>query len=157
LMENLSKVDHPNVFANMVVMPENKHLIRETAQVVKDNPRINGLMINFLTPPPGSKLLSLDEKRKVVEEIFTLKKEGYPILNSKKGLKELLIEDYSGRCPFWASEFIMPDRSKLYGCPMKGESCKQCGFNAVREYSLITRGSLTTIMSMAGRFGLSTK
>jgi len=157
LMENLSKVDHPNVFANMVVMPDNKHLVRDTAQIVKDNPRINGLMINFLTPPPDAKVLGPDDKRKVVEEVVALKKEGYPILNSKKALKELLMEDYSKKCPFWASEFVLPDRSKLYGCPMRGESCKRCGFNAVREYSLITRGSISTILSMAGRFGLSTK
>jgi MoaA/NifB/PqqE/SkfB family radical SAM enzyme len=157
LMANLQKVDHPNVFANMVVMPENKHLIRETAQIVKDSGRINGLMINFLTPPPESKTLTLEEKRKAVQEIISLKKEGYPILNSKKALKELLIEDYSGLCPFWASEFVLPDRTKHNGCPMKGESCKKCGFNAVREYSLVTRLSLTTILSMAGRFGLSTK
>lgn len=157
LMANLEKVDHPNIFANMVVMPENKHLIRETAQIVKDSKKINGIMINFLTPPPESKMLTLEEKRKVVDEIIALKKEGYPILNSKKALKELLIEDYSERCPFWASEFVLPDRSKHFGCPMKGESCKRCGFNAVREYSLITRVSFSTILSMAGRFALSTK
>ncbi|MBN1109871.1 MAG: radical SAM protein [Methanomassiliicoccales archaeon] len=157
LMANLEKVDHPNIFANMVVMPENKHLLRETVQIVKDNQHINGLMLNFLTPPPEPKVLTLEEKRKVVEEALELKREGYPILNSRKALRELLIEDYSERCPFWASEFVMPDRSKCYGCPMRGESCRKCGFNAVREYSLITRGSLTTIMSMAGRFGLSTK
>lgn len=157
LMTNLEKVDHPNVFANMVVMPDNKHLIRETAQIVKDSKHINGLMINFLTPPPDSKTLTLEEKRQAVAEIMTLKKEGYPILNSKKALKELLIEDYTEKCPYWASEFVMPDRSKHYGCPMRGESCKKCGFNAVREYSLVTRGSASTIMSMAGRFALSTK
>lgn len=157
LMANLDRVEHPNVFANMVVMPENKHLIRETAQIVKDSKRINGLMINFLTPPPDSKTLTLEEKRKVVEEVMSLKKEGFPILNSRKALKELLIEDYTDRCPYWASEFVMPDRSKHYGCPMRGESCKKCGFNAVREYSLVTRGSPSTILSMAGRFALSTK
>lgn len=157
MMENLSEVEHRNVFANMVVMPDNKHAIRETAQIVKENPRINGLMINFLTPPPAAKVLSLEEKRKVIEEVSALKREGYPILNSRKALKELLTEDYSGRCAFWASEFVLPDRTRLYGCPMRGESCRHCGFNAVREYSLITRGSISTILSMAGRFGLSTR
>ena len=157
LMANLEQVEHPNIFANMVVMPDNKHLLRETARLVRDNRHLNGLMLNFLTPPPQSKTLTLEEKRKVVEEALALKKEGYPILNSRKALKELLIEDYSQRCPFWASEFVMPDRSKCYGCPMRGEACKKCGFNAVREYSLITRGSLSTIMSMAGRFGLSAR
>lgn len=157
LMANLQTIDHPNVFANMVVMPENQHLVRETAQIVKDNPHMNGLMLNFLTPPPESRVLSMEEKRRVVEEVIALKKEGYPILNSNKALHELLMEDYSERCPFWASEFVLPDRSKCYGCPMRGEACKRCGFNAVREYSLITRGSIATIMSMAGRFGLSTK
>jgi len=84
-----------------------------------------------------------------------LKKEGLPILNSNKALRELLIEDYSKKCPYWISAFTMPDGTKYLGCPMAGtESCKNCGFDAVREYRLITRGDIGTISKMS-RFALS--
>jgi len=158
LMANLEKVQNPNVFANMVVMKENLAYLRQTAEVVKSNPHINGLMINFLTPPPQSQALSMEEKRKVVDEALALKKEGYPILNTKAALKELLIEDYGDRCPKWVSSFVLPGPYYFSGCPMEGtDACKQCGFDAVREYALITRGNPLAITQMSSRFAFSKK
>lgn len=156
LMANLEKLDHPNVFANMVLMQANKHALLETVKVVKENQHINGIMLNFLTPPPDDQALTLDDKRKLVEEAIELKREGYPILNGVKAMKEMLIEDYTDLCPYWASAFVLPDRSHHYGCPMRGtKACKECGFTAVREYSLITRGSPTAIREMSKRFAFS--
>jgi MoaA/NifB/PqqE/SkfB family radical SAM enzyme len=158
LMANLAITDHPNIFANMVVMQENKDALKATLEVVKASDRINGLMLNFLTPPPESQALSLEEKRKVVEEAVQLKAQGYPLLNTKRALKELLIEDYEARCPDWASAFVLPGPTYFYGCPMRGtEACKRCGFDAVREYSLIVRGNPMAIAQMSSRFALSRK
>lgn len=156
LMANLAKTTHPNIFANMVVMKHNLDRVRETAEVVKNTPQIRGLMINFLTPPPTEIALTLDEKRRVVEEALQLRKEGLPILNTERALKELLIVDYSDKCPYWVSDFILPDGSRFNGCPMQGtDSCKDCGFDAVREYRLITAGNIETITKMSRRFALS--
>jgi MoaA/NifB/PqqE/SkfB family radical SAM enzyme len=158
LMKNLGRTRHGNIFANMVVMQENKDALKETVEAVVASGRINGIMINFLTPPPKAQALSLEEKGKVVEQALLLKKEGYPILNTDRGLKELLIEDYEKRCPAWASAFVLPGPTYFYGCPMRGtEACKQCGFDAVREYSLIVRGNPLAISQMSGRFALSKK
>ncbi len=158
LMANLARTEHQNIFANMVVMQENKDALKGTLEAVQTSGRINGLMINFLTPPPRSQALSLEEKRKVVEEAMALKKQGYPVLNTNSALKELLIEDYEKKCPAWASAFVLPGPTYFYGCPMRGtEACKQCGFDAVREYSLIVRGNPFAISQMSGRFALSGK
>jgi MoaA/NifB/PqqE/SkfB family radical SAM enzyme len=155
LMENLGKTSHTNIFANMVVTRTNMEYLRATAEVVAKTSSIKGMMINFLTPPPYDISLTIEQKRKVVEEVRMLKKEGLPILNSNKALRELLIEDYSKKCPYWISAFTMPDGTKYLGCPMAGtESCKNCGFDAVREYRLITRGDIGTISKMS-RFALS--
>jgi Fe-coproporphyrin III synthase len=155
LMQNLSKTTHPNIFANMVVTRTNMDHVRATAEVVANIPAIKGMMINFLTPPPYDIGMTLEQKRKIVEEVIALKKEGLPIVNSNKALKELLVEDYSKKCPFWISAFTMPDGTKYFGCPMAGtESCKNCGFDAVREYRLITRGDIGTISRMS-RFAKS--
>jgi MoaA/NifB/PqqE/SkfB family radical SAM enzyme len=158
LMSNLNKTTHPNVFANMVVMQDNKKYLRETVQVVADNPHINGIMINFLTPPPDSQALTLADKESIVAQAIQLKREGMPILNSDRALKEMLVEDYEAKCPYWVSGFVLPDRSHHYGCPMRGtKACKQCGFNAVREYYLITKGSPSVISQMSSRFAFSKK
>jgi tetratricopeptide (TPR) repeat protein len=132
--------------------------LRETVQVVADNPHINGIMINFLTPPPDSQALTLSEKEKIVAQAFQLKREGFPILNTDRALKEMLVEDFEEKCPYWVSGFVLPDRSHYYGCPMRGtKACKQCGFNAVREYYLITKGSPSVISQMSNRFAFSKK
>jgi MoaA/NifB/PqqE/SkfB family radical SAM enzyme len=155
LMENLGRTKHTNIFANMVVTRTNIDHVRATAEVVARTPSVRGMMINFLTPPPYDISLTLEQKKKVVEEVKALKKEGLPIVNSNNALKELLFEDYSKKCPYWISSFTMPDGTKYHGCPMEGtESCKNCGFDAVREYRLITRGDIGTISKMS-RFALS--
>jgi MoaA/NifB/PqqE/SkfB family radical SAM enzyme len=158
LMATLGKSKHPNIFANMTVMQQNKGQLRATADIVKEHDRIRGMMINFITPPPFEVALDLEEKRKVVEEALQLKKAGYPLLNTARGLKELLKEDYSGECPYWVSAFVLPDGSHAEGCPMQNtEACRKCGFDAVREYRLITKGNISAIREMSARFAYSKK
>lgn len=156
LMSNLENSDHPNIFANMTIMQQNKDAVRATAEMVKGHKHIRGLMLNFITPPPQEVALSLQEKSKVVEEALQLKKEGYPILNTSRALRELLKEDYGEECPHWVSAFVLPDCSHYHGCPMENtEACKQCGFDAVREYRLITKGNVGAIREMSKRFAYS--
>ncbi len=156
LMANLEKCKHPNIFANMVVMRQNLDRVEETVRIAAANKHIRGIMLNFITPPPREIAITLDEKKKVVELAKRLKKEGLPILNTTKALDEMLIEDYTELCPYWVSDFVLPDRSLYHGCPAeKTAACKECGFDAVREYRLITKGSISTIRQMTGRFAVS--
>jgi len=158
LMDNLAKTTHPNIFANMTIMKPNLGVVRETVELVAKNERIRGIMLNFITPPPYDIALTLDEKKEVIELALRLKKEGHPILNTTKALKDMLIEDFGGLCQDWVSAFVLPDCSHYAGCPMKGtESCKKCGFDAVREYRLIVKGSPRAIMQMSRRFAYSKK
>lgn len=156
LMTNLETLNHPSVFANYVIQKENLHALRETAELVSKHPKIKGIIFNFITPPPYSESLTLEQKRQAVDEILKMKKEKLPILNSSRGLKLLLIEDFADKCPYFVSSFILPDGSHAKGCPLQGtDSCHQCGFDAVREYYLINRGNPFTIMEMTRMFALS--
>ncbi len=156
LMASLEKTKHPNIFANMVVMKPNLDNLRACVELVSKTPRIRGIMLNFITPPPYELLPSPEEKKAVVQLAIQLKKEGLPVLNTDRALRELLDEDYSEKCPYWVSWFVLPDGGEYTGCPMKGtESCKRCGFDAVREYRLITAGNIETITGMSKRFALS--
>jgi len=159
MMENVANTDFSgSIYANMVLQKDNINFIEETAKLVKDNEKLAGVIFNFITPPPYELALNVEEKRKAVNEIRELKKKGYPILNSKKGLKLLAEEDWTKKCPYNVTVFIIPDGSHHNGCPMRDTpSCKQCGFAAVREYYLIKKGSISTIREMSSIFAMSKK
>lgn len=159
LIKNLDATDFTgSIYANMVLQKDNIAHIEETAKIIKENKKLAGIIFNFITPPPEALSLSAEEKRKAIEEIRRLKKEGYPILNSKKGLGLLAEEDWSKKCPYHVTVFIIPDGSHHNGCPMAGTpSCKKCGFAAVREYYLIKKGSVSTISEMSSIFAMSKK
>ena len=145
-----------SVYANMVLQKGNLEHIRETAEIVRSNPRLAGIVFNFITPPPYELLPSPEEKRKAIDEIASLKNEGFPILNSKKGLELLAEEDWESRCPKYLSAFTLPDGTRKNGCPSEGtESCRHCGYDAVREYYLVDRGTPSTILEMFPVFARS--
>ena len=153
LMKNLEKINHPNIFANMVITKSNLNYVAETVQLVEKNPKIQGIMLNFLTPPPQSLEIQPEEREKAVQLILALKDQNAPILNTKPALRKLIKGDFSEQCPLWMSAFILPDGSEVFGCPLKSDpSCSHCGFDAVREYSLIAQGHLPAIFEMSKRF-----
>ena len=157
LMETLDGLEFDGaVYANMVLQKGNLDRIRETAEVVRDNPRLAGIVFNFITPPPYEVLPSREERLAAISEIEALKREGFPVLNSKRGLRLLAEEDWADRCPGPMSAFTLPDGSRRSGCPAEGtESCRHCGYDAVREYHLISRGNPSTILEMFPVFARS--
>jgi MoaA/NifB/PqqE/SkfB family radical SAM enzyme len=159
LMKNLDAVEFGGaIYANMVIHKENIAFIEQTAEIVKDNEKLSGIIFNFITPPPQDLALTLEEKKQAIAKIRELKKNGYPILNSKKGLELLAEEDWSKKCPYYVTVFLIPGGYHFNGCPMEGTpSCKQCGFAAVREYYLIKKGSFSTINEMSSIFAMSKK
>ncbi|MDR1954347.1 MAG: radical SAM protein [Candidatus Methanoplasma sp.] len=159
LMENISATDFSgSIYANMVLQKDNIDHIEEVASTVRDNKKLAGVIFNFITPPPYDIALTHEEKKAAIEKIRELKKKGYPVLNSKRGLELLAEEDWSKKCPYHVTVFIVPDGSHFDGCPMQNTpSCKQCGFAAVREYYLIKRGSVSTISEMSSIFAMSKK
>ncbi|MDR0777921.1 MAG: radical SAM protein [Methanomassiliicoccaceae archaeon] len=159
LMDNIANTDFTGaIYANMVINKYNLDLIEETAKVVKDNEKLTGIIFNFITPPPYDIALTNDEKKKAIAKIRELKKNGHPILNSKKGLELLAEEDWSKKCPYYVTVFVLPDGTHKDGCPMAGtDSCKECGFAAVREYYLVKRGNPFTITEMSSIFAMSKK
>lgn len=157
LMKNLDDMNFDGaVFANMVVQRDNLDYIEETAEIARVNINIDGIMFNFITPPPYELALTKEEKEKAVELMIKLKKGVYPVLNSKNGLRMLAEEDWSEKCPYYITVFTLPDGQKFGGCPMAGtDSCKQCGFAAPREYYFVDRGDPSTILDISSMFAMS--
>jgi hypothetical protein len=137
----------------MVITKSNLNYIAETVQIVEKNSSIQGIMLNFITPPPESLAVSTEEREKAIQLILALKEQNAPILNTRSALNLLAKGNFKDRCPLWMSAFILPDGTEVFGCPLRSVlSCTHCGFDAVREYSLIAQGHVPTIFEMSKRF-----
>lgn len=156
LMKNLEKVNHGNIFANMTISKSNINYVAETVQLVQNHPKISGIMLNFVTPPPDALMISTEERSKVIQLILALKKQGSPVVNTTASLKQLANPDFSTKCPRWMSVFVLPDGTETAGCPLQSDNaCHHCGFDAVREYSLITKGHVPSLWEISRRFAFS--
>ncbi|MCL4378229.1 MAG: radical SAM protein [Actinobacteria bacterium] len=102
--------------------------------------KVFGITVQFFYPYEDVENLSLsvDEKEKIINEILTLKKEGYNILDSKAALKSMIRNTWV--CKDFLIASVDPDGSINYGCYLKNRvkniSCKNCGFLAHCEISL---------------------
>jgi MoaA/NifB/PqqE/SkfB family radical SAM enzyme len=134
LVENVKSCNHKNLSANMVVNNRNYESVAETIKFVRESPYFKTIAINFHTPNEQTSGLFLDwEKRgKVIDTVLEMKRQGYPILNSKSGLNLMRNNDFEKVC--WISGFILPDGSKYEECPGRfADLCERCGYSMAGE------------------------
>lgn len=130
---------------NMVVNKLNQDGLAEAIEYAKSNPAIGQISINFHTPFPGTEqlMLSDEEKCQALHTVLEYKRRGYPIMNSRSGLKKMFPEymrthNVGELC--WVTNFIYPngERGLCVGIQqeiLKGhvsyvptDTCKKCGF-----------------------------
>ena len=112
------------------------------------NPSIRSISLNFHTPFPGTEALELplDKRHEVVDLILDYKKKGYPIMNSRSGLKKMRDNKFSQRC--WMSNFIFADGTRSDTCiGQKAGVCSNCGFCMAGEQSAVMELRPDTILS----------
>jgi MoaA/NifB/PqqE/SkfB family radical SAM enzyme len=134
LEKNISECGHPNLSVNMVINNLNYTNVSQTIEYVKNNPHIKSISLNFHTPYIGTEYLFLkwEKRAKVIDEILRMKKSGYPIMNSKSGLKLMKHNNFKKQC--WVSNFILADGRRLDECPGKQAGiCAKCGYGMAAE------------------------
>ena len=89
VVKNIEEARHPRISVNMVINSRNYFSVEETIEFAKNNPNIQAVSLNFHNPYAGTEDLFLDweTRRKVIDLIIKMKKDGYPIMNSVSGLK----------------------------------------------------------------------
>ena len=128
LEKNIAECGHKHLSVNMVVNTLNYEAVEQTIEYAKNNPAIEMISINFHTPFPGTEYLALElEKRaEIIDKVLEYKKRGYPIMNSKSGLKLMKSNKFKKRC--WVTNFIYPDGSRGLCIGNGTETCDKCGF-----------------------------
>jgi len=135
---NLDLTEHPNVILNFTINSRNASSIRQVATFVRDHSRIKGVFFYFHTPYYGRGELfqPFDQKRRLVDELLSLKGEGYPILNSNAALKAFAADKWkrpSDLCVVW-------ERGRLYQCCRSNgneDGCRNCGYLGYLELERI--------------------
>lgn len=148
LKQTIRESGHPNVNINMAINRLNRDSVADTIRFAKENPQIKSISLNFHTPFPGTEALMLPwgERLRVIDEILTFKRQGYPILNSRSGLVKMKSREFKRDC--WVSSFILTDGTRLKECPGKAvDICRDCGFCMAGEMHGVLRLRPDTILS----------
>ena len=141
---------HPNMYANITI---NRINCREIPELVRFlSGRVKGITIQFHYPyeKDDTLTLSFEKRREVLENLISLKREGYPLTDSRRCLEAL--KDNSWDCQDWMLANVEPDGTVNLGCYVKGRGaiqCAMCGFTAHAEISLAYRWHFQSIL--AGR------
>jgi len=148
VMDNIRRSQHAKLYTHITINKRNAvelpELIPYLSQFVK------GITVQFFYPYAPYSELYLDKasKAEAIETLIRFKNAGYPILNSKPGLRSLM---YKNRhCLAYLVDNANPDGSIQHGCYLAERStpnCEDCGFTPYTELSLAFRGSIPAILS----------
>jgi len=142
LEENIRNSGKSHICVNMVVNSLNWESVDAAMEFAKTNPAIEQISINFHTPYPGTEYLMLPVEKKVeiIDKVLSYKKKGYPIMNSRSGLKRMrknsLGQMKLGKECF-VTNFIYPDGSRGLCLGYGTEQCSNCGFCMAGEMSSV--------------------
>jgi MoaA/NifB/PqqE/SkfB family radical SAM enzyme len=134
---HIKESSHPNILANLTINARNWQEIPDLVRFLRG--LVRGITIQFYYPYEGTEdlLLSAEGRVWVLDQLLALKREGYPLLNSRAALMRLRHNTW--RCHPWLISTTEPDGSITHGCYLRNRSaihCQLCGFAAHAEISL---------------------
>ena len=152
LEENIRKSGFKHICVNMVVNALNYESLDAAMEYAKNNPAIEQISINFHTPYPGTEYLMLapEKKAELIDKVLAYKKKGYPIMNSRSGLK-LMKRNALGEIKLgkecFVTNFIYTDGSRSLCLGYGTEQCRVCGFFLSVEMASVFHFRPDTILS----------
>ena len=147
ILENIRKRENDKIVIFMDINHINQREIANVCQLAKDEPNIRAVSFNFHTPFSGTEelALSFEEKKRCIQEIRELMKEGYPVLNLRSCFHYLLNNDFPKPC----RQLMVMDFSKRLLCNRCIEEeglCAKCGYFETAEIAMMFRGKINVIM-----------
>lgn len=138
LEKNIAACGCKALSVNMAINVLNCDGVADAIEYAAKNPHIKSISLNFHTPFPGTEAMEVphDKRVEIIDMILDYKKKGYPIMNSRSGLKKMRDNDFIMRC--WMTNFIYNDGTRSPQC-MGAELgiCAKCGFCMAGEESAV--------------------
>lgn len=138
LEENIATCGHKALSVAMSINKLNIDSVPQVLEYVRNSPYIKSISINFHTPFPGSEqlMLSQQQRERIIDTIIDYKRRGYPIMNTKAGLRRMKDLNFKKRC--WITNYVLTDGSR-HPQPVcaEGGGCEHCGFSMAGEMSAL--------------------
>ena len=139
VLKNVEHAVTKKVFASITFSKANAHYVEEFVREVSAINLFRGISFNFLTHWPAvveEHGLPLDERKKLLDTIWRLKKHGYPIVLSRAAYRALRNNDWKRPIP----QIELGTRDKIFTCCRDVENpsiCANCGYANCVEVSQI--------------------
>ena len=148
LEKNIASCGCKALSVNMAINTLNVESVGPAIEYAASNPNIKSISLNFHTPFEGSEALfiPMEKRREVIDLILDYKKRGYPIMNSRSGLRKMRENDFIMRC--WMTNFIYADGTRKDQCVGADFGvCPKCGFCMAGEESAVIELRPDTILA----------
>jgi sulfatase maturation enzyme AslB (radical SAM superfamily) len=143
VIRNIEVSAHPKILINFTINSINEAEIEEFCREIVLVENIRGIFFYFYTPNnpyDGRDELFLDHERRalIIERLFVLKSNGFPVLNSRaalKGVQKNMWDRPTDLCYLYAN-------NELYQCCRavgNQEICADCGYLGYAELHYISR------------------
>jgi len=154
IMANISASSHPRIYAHITINSLNWKEVPELVEYLSHAEelcsKVKGITVQFHYPYQEVEedlFLPFDKRRKVLDDLIRLKRQGLPIADSYACLEAL--KDNRWRCRPWMIASVDPSGKLTHGCYVKGRgevACERCGFSAHTEISLAYSGVIESIL-----------
>jgi len=156
IIANIEACSHSKLLAHVTISKLNYGEIPALIEFLSN--KVKGITIQFYYPFPNADDIRLNqpERIKVLNQLISLKKRGYPIFNSVSTLEGL--KQNSWKCHDWLIANAEPDGKLNIGCYLKDRaeiSCEKCGFAAHTEISRAYDWNLGAILAGQKTFKLN--
>jgi len=157
VMANIEASPHPKLYVNVTINRLNWQDIPDLIRLLATRPTVKGVTVQFYYPYENTEDLWLPrpQRRRVLDELIALKRQGYPIACSAPSLEAL--KDNTWRCHPWLIASAEPDGRITHGCYLERRTadvaCDKCGFAAHAEISLAYDANLHSIDAGRRIFG----
>lgn len=153
---SLSDCDHLRDITDaslyMVVNAENCGDVDSVLEFVQSHKGIRQIAFNFHTPFASTEHLALspEQRRETIELLIERKRQGYKIMNSVSGLRNMLTLQFTRRC--WICNFVYCDGRRSPQCidDMESGMCEKCGFSMAGEMNAVFAFKPDTILAGLG-------
>ena len=148
IMANMESSSHPRLYAHITINSLNWKEVPELVEFLSH--KVKGITVQFHYPyqeVENHLFLPSNERRKVLDDLIKMKRQGLPVADSYACLEAL--KNNHWRCRPWMIASVDPNGKLTHGCYVKdrGEiSCERCGFSAHTEISLAYSGVIESIL-----------
>ncbi|MDH4233018.1 MAG: radical SAM protein [Nitrospirota bacterium] len=155
ILRNVRNAVTKKVFASITFSRANAQHLRRFVEEVSDTKLFKGISFNLLTHWPEivqTHGVSLEERKRLLDDIWRLKSEGYPIVLSRAAYKALRNNDWKRPIP----QIELGTKDRIFQCCRDIDNpsvCAQCGYaNCVEVSQMLSLkpSALWQVLRMVG-------